>query len=72
MAHDHMSTENLSIDELREKYQAERQKRLRSDGIKQYKELSGDYEAFDRDPYVEPGFTREAISEEVDVVIVGG
>lgn len=67
-----MSTENLSIDELREKYQAERQKRLRSDGIKQYKELSGDYEEFDRDPYVEPGFTREAISEEVDVVIVGG
>ena len=72
MADDHMSTENLSIEELREKYQAERQKRLRSDGIKQYKELSGDYEEFDRDPYVEPGFTREAISEEVDVVIVGG
>ncbi|MEY4361485.1 MAG: hypothetical protein RL391_791, partial [Actinomycetota bacterium] len=35
-------------------------------------ELTGDYEEFDRDPYVEPGFTRAAVREEVDVVIVGG
>ncbi len=72
MAHDEIYTENLSIDQLREKYQAERQKRLRSDGVAQYKELVGDYEEFDRDPYVEPGFTRDAVIEEVDVVIVGG
>ena len=52
MAHDEIYTENLSIDQLREKYQAERQKRLRSDGVAQYKELVGDYEEFDRDPYV--------------------
>ena len=57
MAHDEIYVENLSIDQLREKYQAERQKRLRSDGVAQYKELVGDYEEFDRDPYVEPGFT---------------
>ena len=72
MAQDENYTENLSIDQLREKYQAERQKRLRSDGVAQYKELVGDYEEFDRDPYVEPGFTRDAVIEEVDVVIVGG
>mgnify|MGYP000120529231 FL=1 len=72
MAQDEIYTENLSIDQLREKYQAERQKRLRSDGVAQYKELVGDYEEFDRDPYVEPGFTRDAVIEEVDVVIVGG
>jgi cation diffusion facilitator CzcD-associated flavoprotein CzcO len=45
---------------------------LRADGIRQYKELKGDYEEFDRDPYVEPGFTRDAVTEDVDVVIVGG
>jgi len=62
----------LSLEEAREKYRIEREKRLRADGIRQYKELKGDYEEFDRDPYVEPGFTRDAIVEEVDVVIVGG
>lgn len=62
----------LSLEEAREKYRIEREKRLRTDGIRQYKELKGDYEEFDRDPYVEPGFTRDAIIEDVDVVIVGG
>jgi len=62
----------LSLEEAREKYRIEREKRLRADGIRQYKELKGDYEEFDRDPYVEPGFTRAAVIEDVDVVIVGG
>jgi len=62
----------LSLEEAREKYRIEREKRLRTDGIRQYKELKGDYEEFDRDPYVEPGFTRDAVLEDVDVVIVGG
>ena len=60
------------MEEAREKYRIEREKRLRADGIRQYKELKGDYEEFDRDPYVEPGFTRAAVIEDVDVVIVGG
>ncbi|MEY3070882.1 MAG: hypothetical protein RL473_989 [Actinomycetota bacterium] len=62
----------LSLEQAREKYRIEREKRLRTDGIRQYKELKGDYEEFDRDPYVEPGFTRDAVTEDVDVVIVGG
>ena len=62
----------LSLEQAREKYRIEREKRLRTDGIRQYKELKGDYEEFDRDPYVEPGFTRNAVTEDVDVVIVGG
>ena len=62
----------ISIEEAREKYRIEREKRLRSDGIAQYKELKGLYEEFDRDPYVEPGFTRDAVGEETEVVIVGG
>ena len=61
-----------NVEEAREKYRIEREKRLREDGIAQYKELVGEYEEFDRDPYVEPGFTRPAVREEVDVVIVGG
>ena len=62
----------LSIDDLREKYQREREKRLRADGVGQYQELTGDYAAFDRDPYVEPGFTRDALVKDTEVVVVGG
>jgi cation diffusion facilitator CzcD-associated flavoprotein CzcO len=63
---------SVPTEELREKYRIEREKRLRPDGVAQYKELKGDYAAFDRDPYVEPGFARERILEDTEVVIVGG
>ncbi len=56
----------------RERYERERAKRLRSDGLDQYRELKGDYAEFDRDHYVEPGFSREPVVESTDVVIVGG
>src|SRR5690606_16122848 len=55
----------------RERYRAERQKRLRDDGLAQYQELHGDYEEFDRDPWAEPGFTRDPVTEDVDVVVLG-
>jgi cation diffusion facilitator CzcD-associated flavoprotein CzcO len=61
-----------STQELREKYRIEREKRLRSDGVAQYKELKGDFAEFDRDPYVEPGFGRDPVVERTEVVIVGG
>jgi cation diffusion facilitator CzcD-associated flavoprotein CzcO len=60
------------IERVRERYRIEREKRLRSEGNAQYKPLAGDYEAFDRDPWVEPGFTREPVVEQTEVVIVGG
>ncbi|MBW2413630.1 MAG: NAD(P)/FAD-dependent oxidoreductase [Deltaproteobacteria bacterium] len=59
-------------DTLREKYRQERDKRLRDDGNDQYLEIKGTYEHFLDDPYVEPGFTREPLTDEVEVVIIGG
>lgn len=59
-------------DALRAKYLAERDKRLRGEGDAQYIEASGDFADFVADPYVEPGFTRDALTEEVEVLIVGG
>ena len=53
------------------KYREEREKRLRPDGNDQYRPLSGDFEAFDRDPYADPSFTRDAVADEVDVAIIG-
>ena len=57
---------------LRAKYAAERQKRLRADGNDQYREVTGALEHYNHDPYVEPGFTRPALQEELDAVIIGG
>src|SRR5215813_10568338 len=57
---------------LREKYAAERAKRLRADGNNQYQEITGKYAHYNVDPYVEPGFTRPALHEELDVLIIGG
>jgi cyclohexanone monooxygenase len=59
-------------DSLRERYREERDKRLRADGNDQYREVEGDLAHFVDDPYVEPGFTREALCDEVEVVIIGG
>ncbi len=62
-------SEPPSIDELRERYRREQQKRLRPEGMAQWRELN---EELDRDPFVEPGFTRDPVVEETTVVIVGG
>ncbi|MDH3705496.1 MAG: NAD(P)-binding protein, partial [Acidimicrobiia bacterium] len=62
---------SIPLDEARERYRIEREKRLRTDGNAQYKEFTGDLAEFDRDPYVEPGFTRDAIAEDIGAVIVG-
>src|SRR5689334_22979586 len=66
--------EELGFDpaELRRKYAEERNKRLRADGNNQYREITGEYRHFNDDPYVAPGFTRPALHETLDAVIVGG
>ncbi len=65
-------TTDLDLEALEAKYAEERAKRLRSDGSKQYAELSGRYANFDRDPYADPDFTRDPIVKDVDVMIIGG
>lgn len=57
---------------LRQKYAEERAKRLRPDGNDQYRQIAGALEHYNTDPYVERGFTRPAMRERVDAVIVGG
>jgi len=66
--------EELGFDpaDLRQKYAEERTKRLRVDGNNQYQEITGKHEHYNTDPYVEPGFTRPALQEELDAVIIGG
>jgi len=66
------STDGSSIDELRERYRLEREKRLRPEGMAQWIGLQYGHEDLDRDPFVEPGFSREPVVEETTVAIVGG
>ncbi|HEY2359007.1 MAG TPA: NAD(P)/FAD-dependent oxidoreductase [Phenylobacterium sp.] len=76
---DSVGTEKPAADDLgfdpealREKYREERDKRLRADANAQYREIAGQFAHYLDDPYVEPGFTREPLTDEVEVVVVGG
>ena len=60
-------------DALREKYRRERDRRLRPDGENQYLVLEGRFAHYaDDDPYAPPDFTREPLTDEIDVAVVGG
>jgi cyclohexanone monooxygenase len=69
-----LDTAELDFDPelLREKYRAERDKRLRGDGNEQYVEVKGDFRHYIDDPYVDPGFSRAPLTDEVDVLVIGG
>jgi cyclohexanone monooxygenase len=62
----------LNADALRDKYRQERDKRLRKEGNDQYIEVSRDFAHFLDDPYAEPGFTREPLTDQVEVLVIGG
>jgi cyclohexanone monooxygenase len=66
------ATPGFDPDALRAKYREERERRLRADGNDQYVEAKGAFARFRDDPYVEPGFTREALLDEVTVAVIGG
>ena len=56
---------------IREKYRAERDKRLRSDGNDQYIEPTGRYAHYLDDPYVEPA-PRDPLTDDVEFAFIGG
>ena len=59
-------------DVLRAKYRTERDKRLRGDGNEQYQEVTGDFSRYVDDPYVDQGFSRKPLQDEVECIVVGG
>ncbi len=64
-------TETFDPDLLRDKYRAERDKRLRADANEQYVEMKGQFAHYLDDPYVEVQ-ERPALFDEVEVAIIGG
>ena len=63
-------SEAHSIDEIKAKYQAEREKRLRADGLAQYRDFPDVFKDGDRDPYRDI-VQRDPVIEETDVAIIG-
>ena len=59
-------------DALKTKYLFERDKRVRPDGNSQYVEVKAEFSRYVEDPYVEPGFTRAPVFDEVEFAIIGG
>ncbi|MBV1881323.1 MAG: NAD(P)/FAD-dependent oxidoreductase [Pseudomonadales bacterium] len=57
---------------LKKKYLSERDKRIRKEGNDQYVEVTAEFSHYSDDPYVDPGFTREPLFDEVEVVVIGG
>src|SRR5260370_14713346 len=63
--------ENVDIPSLREKYRHERDKRIRTDGQRQYFRPTGQVAVnYAADPH-KPVLPREPISEDIDVIILG-
>ena len=58
-------------DALKEKYLAERDKRLRDDANEQYIEVTGDFSDYVDDPY-EKRIEREPLNDTVEIAIIGG
>ena len=66
------SAMQIDVDALQKKYAEEREKRLRHLSYDPYPELKGKFESFDQDPFADPDFEREPVTDEVDVLIIGG
>lgn len=63
---------NFDPKQLQEKYLQERDKRLREDGIAQYRAPEGDFKHYDEDPYLDEVIERAPLEDEVEVLIIGG
>jgi cyclohexanone monooxygenase len=61
----------FDIEEIRNKYRAERDKRLRPEGNEQYVRVTAEFSHFAQDPYVEKVVDREPLSDEVEVAVIG-
>lgn len=62
---------SFDVAALRARYQSERERRLRSDGIDQYLEVAGNFAQYARDPWAEEVVDRDPFFDEVDVALVG-
>ena len=63
---------SLDLSSLRARYRDERDRRLRTEGKAQYVEMAGDFRHYLDDPWADPTFARAPVTDETEVVVVGG
>jgi cation diffusion facilitator CzcD-associated flavoprotein CzcO len=68
------TAEDLGFDPvaLKQKYLAERDKRLRAEGSAQYRQVAGELAGFADDPHARDDFTRPAREMDVEAAVIGG
>jgi cyclohexanone monooxygenase len=64
-------TRSIDYDAISRRYDEERAKRLRGDGVEQWIEIKTEAAHFDTDHYADPDFKREPVVEDVDALIIG-
>lgn len=64
------AAESLNVEALRAKYRHERDRRIHSDGAKQYRRAAGEFGYYAKDPYT-PRTEREPKTDRVEVLIIG-
>ena len=71
---DAAATMSLDFDpvELRKKYRAERDRRIKAEGNDQYIKIEAEFSHYLDDPYVEPGFERAPLTDEIEAAVIGG
>ncbi len=62
----------LDIEALERRYEQERDRRVRADGMAQYEPLSARFADLARDPKANPGFGRQLVDGDCEVLIIGG
>lgn len=62
--------QGVDIEALRVRYARERDRRIRTEGIGQYKRLTGEFAEYSQDPYI-PRADRDVRTDSVDVLVVG-
>ena len=58
--------------DLKTKYLSERDKRIKPEGNDQYIEVTAEFSRYIDDPYVEAKIDRKPLTDEVEVVVIGG
>lgn len=72
LTEDHSGEPQIDLDALSKRYAEERQKRIRPEALSQYQPMKGRFGDFDKDPHAEPGYNREPVIKDADVLVVGG
>jgi hypothetical protein len=66
-----LQAQQIDMEAIKSKYEAERAKRFRKDGVAQFKTPKGSYSRFANDMITPPSAPRDPITSETKVLIVG-